>query len=122
MRTKANNGGHQKPIDDSCKYLPSLYKEKIKKDKSFKETPTDKTSDYKVDRPIFKSDKNTAQEEDSLSIIQDLIEDEYEAIDGYEYAIEHIHNESIQNEFKTILAEEEKHIKMLNAIKEKLKI
>ena len=122
MRTKANHGGHQQPIDESGKYLPSTDKEKIKKDKSFKETPTDKASDYKVDRPIFKSDKNTAQEEDSLSIIQDLIEDEYEAIDGYEYAIEHIHNESIQNEFKTIIAEEEKHIKMLNAIKEKLKI
>lgn len=73
-----------------------------------------------MDRPIFKSDnKNTAQEEDSSTIVQDLIEDEYEAIDGYEYAIEHIHNDSIQNEFKTILAEE-KHIKMLNAIKEKL--
>ena len=121
MKTKLNHGGHQQPIDEGGKYLPSKDKEKETKENNFKQTPQEKALDYNAQKPTFENDNKAPQEEDSLSIIQDLIEDEYEAIDGYEYAIEHIHDESIQNEFKTILAEEEKHIRMLNAIKEKLK-
>jgi hypothetical protein len=121
MKTKLNHGGHQQPIDEGGKYLSSKDKEKETKDNGLKRTPQEKALDYNAQKPTFESDNKAPQEEDSLSIIQDLIADEYEAIDGYKYAIEHIHNELIQNEFKTILEEEEKHIKMLDSIKEKLK-
>lgn len=120
MNTKINNGGKQQPYDLNGKYIGSGESKKIEKD--LKEAPKDKAMDYGVQKPIFNNQsKNENTSENKESIIDFLIDDEFEAIEGYKSAIGKINDEEITNKFTEIINDEEDHISILKELKEKLR-